>query len=54
MLQSLVLHSSILFFSNKAESIDVTIADFDSVLYHVSNVNGDKTKIRVSFLLNHQ
>nr|XP_053651740.1 probable actin-related protein 2/3 complex subunit 2 [Cherax quadricarinatus] len=36
---------------NKAESIDVTIADFDSVLYHLSNVNGDKTKIRVSISL---
>lgn len=36
---------------NKPESIDVTIADFDSVLYHVSNFNGDKTKIRVSISL---
>lgn len=33
---------------NKPESVDVTIADFASVLYHVSNLNGDKTKIRVS------
>ncbi|XP_066977081.1 actin-related protein 2/3 complex subunit 2 isoform X3 [Macrobrachium rosenbergii] len=39
------------FQSNKPESIDVTIADFDSVLYHISNINGDKTKIRVSISL---
>lgn len=35
-------------FRNKPESVDVTIADFASVLYHVANLNGDKTKIRVS------
>ncbi|XP_017785046.1 PREDICTED: probable actin-related protein 2/3 complex subunit 2 [Nicrophorus vespilloides] len=35
----------------KNESIDVTVADFDGVLYHISNVNGDKTKIRVSISL---
>lgn len=34
--------------SNKAESIDVTVADFDGVLFHISNINGDKTKVRVS------
>lgn len=36
---------------NKPESVDVTIADFDGVLFHISNVNGDKTKIRVSISL---
>lgn len=36
---------------NKAETVDVTIADFDGVLFHISNVNGDKTKIRVSISL---
>lgn len=36
---------------NKAESVDVTIADFDGVLFHISNINGDKTKIRVSISL---
>lgn len=36
---------------NKAESIDVTIADFDGVLFHVTNPNGDKTKIRISICL---
>lgn len=37
------------FFSrSKPESIDVTIADFDGVLFHLTNPNGDKTKIRVS------
>lgn len=35
----------------KNESIDVTVADFDGVLYHISNLNGDKTKVRVSISL---
>ncbi|XP_064456103.1 actin-related protein 2/3 complex subunit 2-like [Ornithodoros turicata] len=37
--------------ANKPEAIDVTIADFDGVLYHISNPNGDKTKIRISISL---
>ncbi|KAF6207550.1 hypothetical protein GE061_015997 [Apolygus lucorum] len=36
---------------HKPESIDITIADFDGVLFHISNVNGDKTKVRVSISL---
>ncbi|XP_076361950.1 actin-related protein 2/3 complex, subunit 2 [Tachypleus tridentatus] len=36
---------------NKPESVDVTVADFDGVLFHISNVNGDKTKVRVSISL---
>ncbi|KAJ8956645.1 hypothetical protein NQ318_013999 [Aromia moschata] len=35
----------------KNESIDITVADFDGVLYHISNLNGDKTKIRTSISL---
>lgn len=35
----------------KPESIDVRIADFDGVLFHISNVNNDKTKVRVSISL---
>ncbi|KAF7271884.1 actin-related protein 2/3 complex, subunit 2 [Rhynchophorus ferrugineus] len=35
----------------KNESIDVTVADFDGVLYHISNLNGDKSKIRISIAL---
>lgn len=35
----------------KAESIDITVADFDGVLFHISNINGDKTKIRTSISL---
>ncbi|XP_028128496.1 probable actin-related protein 2/3 complex subunit 2 [Diabrotica virgifera virgifera] len=35
----------------KNESIDVTVADFDGVLYHISNMNGDKSKIRTSISL---
>lgn len=36
---------------NKPESVDVTVADFDGVLFHISNLNGDKTKVRVSISL---
>lgn len=38
-------------FSLKPESIDVKVADFDGVLFHISNVNGDKTKVRVSIYI---
>ena len=31
--------------------MDVKVADFDGVLFHISNVNGDKTKIRISISL---
>lgn len=36
---------------NKPEAVEVIIADFDGVLYYISNPNGDKTKIRVSISL---
>ena len=39
------------FTSAKPESIDITVADFDGVLYHISNPDGDKTKIRISISL---
>lgn len=39
------------FNSPKPDSIDVTVADFDGVLYHISNPDGDKGKIRVSISL---
>ena len=29
---------------NKPEAVEVTFADFDGVLYHISNPNGDKNK----------
>ncbi|ODN02444.1 putative actin-related protein 2/3 complex subunit 2 [Orchesella cincta] len=35
----------------KAESTDITIADFDGVLFHISSHNGDKTKLKVSISL---
>ncbi|XP_002741252.2 actin-related protein 2/3 complex subunit 2-like isoform X2 [Saccoglossus kowalevskii] len=35
----------------KPESVDITIADFDGVLYHISNPNGDKTKVMISISL---
>lgn len=43
-------------FANKAagekpENVDITVADFDGVLYHIGNPDGDKSKIRVSILL---
>ncbi|XP_054161070.1 actin-related protein 2/3 complex subunit 2-like [Oppia nitens] len=37
--------------NNKIESVDVTAADFDGVLFHISNINGDKAKIRISISL---
>ena len=36
---------------NKPDLVDITIADFDGVLYHLSNPDGDKSKIRVSISL---
>jgi actin related protein 2/3 complex subunit 2 len=39
------------FNSPKPESIDITVADFDGVLYHISNPDCDKGKIRVSISL---
>ncbi|KAI8489973.1 PREDICTED: actin-related protein 2/3 complex subunit 2-like [Branchiostoma belcheri] len=36
---------------NKPDSVDITIADFDGVLYHISNPGGDKTKVMVSISL---
>ncbi|NP_001161279.1 actin related protein 2/3 complex, subunit 2, 34kDa [Nasonia vitripennis] len=35
----------------KQESTDVMVADFDGVLFHISNLSGDKSKIRISALL---
>ncbi|VDM58079.1 unnamed protein product [Angiostrongylus costaricensis] len=35
----------------KLEFVDAQFADFDGVLYHVSNPDGDKTKIRLSISL---
>lgn len=36
---------------NKPDAIDITIADFDGVLYHISNPGGDKSKVQVSIAL---
>ncbi|KAK0089716.1 hypothetical protein PV325_005863 [Microctonus aethiopoides] len=36
---------------HKQESTDVTIADFDGVLFHVSNPNGEKSKLKISILV---
>jgi actin related protein 2/3 complex subunit 2 len=35
----------------KPEAVDITVADFDGVIYHISNPNNDRTKIRVSISL---
>lgn len=37
--------------NQKLESVNVTVADFDGVLFHISNYQEDKTKICVSILL---
>ena len=37
--------------NQKLESVDTTVADFDGVLYHISNLNGEKSKLRVSISL---
>ena len=36
---------------NKPENVDVTLSDFDGVLYHISNPGGDKSKIQISISL---
>jgi len=36
---------------NKPESVDILFADFDGVLYHISNPGGDKSKIMLSISL---
>lgn len=36
---------------HKPESTDVVIADFDGVLFHISSLSGDKSKLRISILL---
>nr|CAG4650223.1 EOG090X07NU [Sida crystallina] len=36
---------------NKPESINVVVADFDGVLFHISNPDGEKSKVRVSISL---
>uniref|UniRef100_H0XUK1 Arp2/3 complex 34 kDa subunit n=1 Tax=Otolemur garnettii TaxID=30611 RepID=H0XUK1_OTOGA len=36
---------------NKPEAVEVPFADFDGVLYHISNPKGDKTKVTVSISL---
>jgi hypothetical protein len=34
--------------SEKLESIDIVVADFDGVMFHISSPDGDKTKLRLS------
>lgn len=36
---------------NKHENTEMTFADFDGVVYHISNLDGDKTKLLVSISL---
>ncbi|XP_077129326.1 actin-related protein 2/3 complex subunit 2 [Ranitomeya variabilis] len=36
---------------NKPEAVEVTFADFDGVLYHISNPNADKAKLMISISL---
>ncbi|XP_062517445.1 actin-related protein 2/3 complex subunit 2-like [Corticium candelabrum] len=34
--------------AEKLDAIDITVADFDGVLFHISNPDGDKTKLMLS------
>nr|CAG4645589.1 EOG090X07NU [Lynceus sp. MCZ IZ 141354] len=36
---------------NKPENVNVVVADFDGVLFHISNPDGDKNQVRVSISL---
>merc|ERR1712183_359579 len=36
----------------KPSGIDIKVSDFDGCLYHVGNVDGDKTKVIISIALN--
>lgn len=38
-------------YRNKPESTEILAADFDGVLFHITNVGGDKNKVRVSELV---
>lgn len=44
-------NNPILFDRNKPESTEILAADFDGVLFHITNVGGDKNKVRVSYIL---
>lgn len=35
----------------KPDAVNVTVADFDGVLYHIANLDGDKSKLIVSISL---
>ncbi len=37
------------FYRNKPDSVNVVIADFDGVLFHIANPDSDKSKVRVSY-----
>lgn len=39
------------YLSNKPEAVDVRFADFDGVIYHISNKNGDKNLLMVGIIL---
>ncbi|XP_074658905.1 actin-related protein 2/3 complex subunit 2-like [Tubulanus polymorphus] len=41
-----------IFKNAKFERVDITVADFDGVLFHISNPNEDKSKVRVSMSMN--
>ncbi|XP_059474958.1 probable actin-related protein 2/3 complex subunit 2 [Neocloeon triangulifer] len=49
--ETLVLKFKNALAGHKPESIDITVADFDGVLFHISNQKNDKTKIIVSISL---
>ncbi|KAI4565565.1 hypothetical protein MJT46_008940 [Ovis ammon polii x Ovis aries] len=49
--ETLVLKFENVAAGNKPESVEITFADFDGVLYHISNPNGDETKVMKTFFI---
>lgn len=39
--------NELFFFSGKFDAVDVIFADFDGVMYHASNPDGDRNKLMV-------
>lgn len=40
-----------MYFRNKPDTVNVTTADFDGALYHISNPDNDRSKIMISISL---
>jgi len=42
-----ISYSISFYFRNKPDTVDITVADFDGVVFHITNPNQDKNKITV-------